>query len=160
VAVAALIISIGAFLLAGWSAWSAHHSARSTAELVAVERARRHDETTPRIRIEDPDYNDEPDIVWLVNDGPQDLTEVRFRLTSPAGGTGAVHGLAAPGGTAQWGTTGSLGTLPQGERRGLLYHPNASRQTHTVGVEFTCLNGNAAWRVVREFDLPPEPLVG
>ncbi len=159
-AVAALIVSIVAVLLAGWGGWSAHQSARSSdssarsaAEAVDLERSRQHLDQTPRILLEESVYGDPGEGVWFKNGGPLDYDSVRFTFAEsdqPAPLAGLQVG-------DQWATSGELGPMAVGDRRLLSYRRSESREAEsTLRLRVVCSKGSETWRVPVELEITPE----
>jgi ABC-type nickel/cobalt efflux system permease component RcnA len=162
-AVAALVVSIAAVLLAGLGAWSAYRSARSSessahsaAQAVDLERARRHDELTPHILLErDGALGGEDERVWFANDGPSDYDRVGFAFASTTRRP-PVDGLLVDD---EWATVGEVGPLALGERRPLRLRRAEDREDAILRLRITCSNEQGTWPILAEVEIPGIPEV-
>jgi hypothetical protein len=155
-AVAALVVSIVAVLLAGFGAWSAHRSARSAAQAVDLQRAQQHLEHTPRIRLEDGGF--EGDFVRFVNDGPLDYDSVAFTFAA-TDRPGPVQALQVGEKSV---TSADLGPMAVGDHRALPYrfYPESGREAGTLRLRVSCAKGSEKWTIPAEVELPYKPWEG
>jgi len=160
---------VAAALFAIWSAVSSHRSARSSesaarsaAASLDLERERRHDELTPRIRVELADHQDQHEGLWFTNDGLLDYTSVRFRLETPA--------EVSPVGVVEVGDAwvpvrpespieGDLGPMRSGDRRFVRYQRADPMRGTTLHLRVTCTNQRGEWTIPVEVYVPPPPFV-
>jgi hypothetical protein len=167
---AALVVSVLALLAAGWSAVSAHRyarssdsSARSAAATVDLERERRHDELTPRVRVELAGSEDQHEGLWFTSDGPLDYTSVRFRLETPA----EVSPVAAFQLSGAWVPVNAerplesnLGPMRHGDRRFVRYQRADPMPGTDLHLRVTCTNQRSEWTIPVEVYVTPPPFFG
>jgi hypothetical protein len=163
-AVAALVVSIAAVLLAGLGAWSAYRSARSSessahsaAQAVDLERARRHDELTPHISLEHSGtLGGDDEGVWFANDRPLDYDRISFAF-APTTGRPPVDGLLVDD---EWTTAGEVGPLALGARRLLRLRRAEDGEDSILRLRITCTNEQGTWVVMAQVEIPGIPFVG
>jgi hypothetical protein len=150
----AAVGAVAAALFAIWSAVSSHRSARSSAEAVTIERGRRHDELTPRIKAEEGTFEDDSDGLWFTNDGALDYTSVHLQVETP--------GNASPVGALKigesWYTEGDLGPMAAGARRFIAIRRNVPMPGTTLRLRLTCQNNQGTWTIYREVEFTPPPM--
>jgi hypothetical protein len=155
-AVAALVISIVALAVAGWSAWTAHRA-------FILERDRRHDELTPHVRVDEDRDGEGEEGLCFTNDGPLDFTSVRFRLETPLEDTPVEAFLVG----SEWITgagatiTGDLGPITVGDRRFLYYRKSEDVELFpetTLRFRITCVNDRRTWSIHVEVEMSPPVL--
>jgi hypothetical protein len=150
----AAVGAVAAALFAIWSAVSSHRSARSSAEAVAIERGRRHQELAPRIQVQEGTFEDTSEGLWFTNDGPLDYTSVRLQVEGP--------GNASPVGALQfgetWFTEGDLGPVAAGARRFIAIRRNVPMPGTVLRLRLTCENDQGGWTIFREVEFTPPPM--
>lgn len=141
-ALAALVVSILALLVAGASALYAK-------QVADVEKGRRHDERRPRFELE----IDESRWLRITVVSNEALDEVHFELLAEGmlfAGAAAIVGLGRP-----WAASGNLGAFDVGSPRRVQVVEREEGKGGKSGVRLTCRKGGDKWVVTDRFDLPP-----
>jgi hypothetical protein len=172
-AVAALVLSIVAILVAAVSAFYTRQQAAAAEGTRRIEAGRRHSELTPVLEAAYVDREDTRDQVrpgvLLTNRGPLDLDRVELQVVpSPRADDAAIKGIYDPrtGGTA---TTHETGPLRRGESWTALevipavYVVEGGTELDRGGTaRFRCtcyVADEDPWTVVVDVDLPDTPRI-
>jgi hypothetical protein len=155
VAIAALGISIIGTGFAWWSARSSARSARTAYDALDLERARRHDERTPRITLAEGDWQDDQEGVWRTNGGPISYPSVRITVIDQ-GQPSAIKGLLMDDEPTM---DVNLGSIEHGERRFIPYRRTDEDPGGDVRLRITCSAEDDHWSLIREFHVLAPPFV-
>lgn len=135
-AVAAIIVSVIALAVAGWSAWTTHRA-------LDLERDRRRDELAPTIEAHIDKRGGDP-VVRFVSRGPLDYTSVQFTLVD----TKVLTGIEVAGVVS---ADGDLGPMAVGDEVHAGYHRADEYRGGAVRFRLLCSTADGReWRTVAD----------
>ena len=164
VTIAALVIAVFALVVAAAAAWYTRRQARAASETFALERARRHDELTPRFsgEVERLQYSSPYARLRLRLETPKALTELRVRLLDApvdvqfsSGQLGIDQAMRSPYHEAFAPVRDGVALKPFDRATWQLELNDQSERPLRVQIDTAV--GDERWSVLLPVDVPPPP---
>jgi hypothetical protein len=151
VAVAALLISIVAILVAGAAAWFSRRQA-------VAQEASHHRQSAPTIELE-LDYARRPEVLLVSHRAGPDLESIELEVVPRSDGSRPIESLAARGSEIAAQRRLSLGALRAGESLEVIPSISAT-SSGPVNIRVECHPSRGhPWILVREVVVKPEPQI-
>ena len=148
-------VAVGAVVVAGWSAVSAHQAKGEAKRSADASERVAHLELTPRLQLHYKGRTGQQVDLLLINDGPVDLETIDWTMT----GDQSNYLIGMNSGAVSVGHSASIGPLGIGEERPTNVLTIDERWAGMLRLPLRCRAGADEWTVPTEVEVPGIPQV-